>query len=287
MSQWGNLDYKELVGTAAVVQYAANVTATTGSFTTANVRPGDALLISNVKYRVQAINSDTTLTLSNVYTDTSGAGKAIAVQQSPKDLLTYGQTANVAHPYKVGKRTVYGVDRIEIQNPDVKVQGIGHTGWVHYSTWTNTQGSVRQRAETLVAMSKNFNANTTGTAALQIDASDDTVIPDYGVVVEVQTTAVKLGNTASPSSIFSVLGNVIPAGPTVSYTWQFSPNNIVWVGLLGNNAPVNTGNATTTMTIANIYATANVVGGYVRAIIGANSTVDTATSAVTQIAAGA
>jgi|LakMenEpi03Aug12_release.lakeMendotaPanAssembly.Ray.scaffolds.fasta_scaffold21449_6 hypothetical protein len=287
MSQWGNLDYKELVGTVAVVSGAANVTATTGSFTTANVRPGDALLISNVKYRVASIDSNVTLTLSNVYTNSTGAGKAAAVQQSPKDLLTYGQTANVNYELKVGKRNVYGVDRIEIRNPDVKSKGISHTGWTHYSTWTNTQGSVRQRAETLVAMSKNFNANTAGTAAVQIDAADDTIVPDYGVVVEVQTTAVKLGNTASPSSIYSVLGNVIPAGPTVSYAWQFSPNNIVWVGLLNNNGPVNTGNATATLTIANIYATPNVVNGYVRAIVSATDTSDTATSNASQIVAGA
>jgi hypothetical protein len=287
MSQWGNLDYKELLGTGAVVQGAANVTTGIGSFTTANVRPGDALLISNVKYRVASIDSNVTLTLSNVYTAASGAGKAMAVQQSPKDLLTYGQTANVNYDLHVGKRNVYGVDRLEIQNPDIKAKGIVHTGWTHYSTWTNTQGSVRQRAETLVAMSKNFNANTSGSAALQIDAADDTVIPDYGVVVQVQTTAVKLGNVVSPSSIFSVLGNVIPAGPTVSYAWQFSPNNIVWVGLLGNNGPLNTSNATAQVTIANIYATPNVVNGYVRAIISATGTSDTATSNASQIVAGA
>ena len=61
MSQWGNLDYKELLGTGAVVQGAANVTTGIGSFTTANVRPGDALLISNVKYRVASIDSNVTL----------------------------------------------------------------------------------------------------------------------------------------------------------------------------------------------------------------------------------
>ena len=109
MSQWGNLDYKELLGTCAVVEGATNVTATIGSFTTANVQPGDALLISNVKYRVQSIDSNVTLTLSNAYTASSGASKAMAIQQSPKDLLTYGQTANVDYDLKVGKRNVYGI----------------------------------------------------------------------------------------------------------------------------------------------------------------------------------
>jgi hypothetical protein len=284
MSQWGNLDYKELLGTVAVVQGAANVTATIGSFTTANVRPGDALLISNVKYKVEKITSNTTLNLSNPYTAATGAAKAIAVQQSPKDLTTYGWTGNVTYDNTVGKRNVYGVDKLEAQNPDVKAKGINSPGWVHYKTWTNTQGSVRHRAETLVAMSKNFNSN--AIPSLQVDAPDDTVVPDYGVVITQQTTAVNTANVASPDAIYSVAGATVPAGPTVSYAWQFSPNNIVWVALLNNNGPVNTSNATAQLTIANIYATPNVVNGYVRAVISATGTSDTATTDALQIVSG-
>ena len=277
MSQWGNLDYKELLGTAAVVQGATNVTATIGSFTTANVKPGDALYISNVKYRVASIDSNVTLTLSNAYTATTGAAKAIAVQQSPKDLLTYGQTANVNYDLKVGKRNVYGIDKLEAQNPDVKAKGINSPGWVHYKTWTNTQGSVRHRAETLVAMSKNFNSNATPT--LQIDAADDAVIPDYGVTITSQTAR---GAVALPSADYSVTATV-SGGGTPIYSWEFSPNNIVWVALLGNNGPLNTGNATSTLTLSNVYATPNVVGGYVRAVVSAAGTSDTATSNALQI----
>jgi hypothetical protein len=283
MSQWGNLDYKELLGTAAVVEGATNVTTTIGSFTTANVRPGDALLISNVKYRVAAITSNTTLTLSNAYTAATGAGRAMAIQQSPKDLLTYGWTSNVNYDNLVGKRNVFGVDKLEVQNPDVKAKGINSPGWVHYKTWTNTQGSTRHRAETLVAMSKNFNSN--AIPSLQLDAPDDATIPDYGVTVST-VSATKTGTAASPSAIYAATGTVIPSGPTPTYTWQFSPNNIVWVGLLNNDGPVNTGNATSSITLSNIYATPNVISGYVRVVVGAAGTTDTATSAAFQIVAG-
>lgn len=284
MSQWGKIDYKELLGSAAVVQGATNVTATIGSFTTANVRPGDALLISNVKYRVAAINSNVTLTLSNAYTAATGAAKAMAVQQSPKDLLTYGQTANVNYDLMVGKRNVFGVDKLEVQNPDVKAKGINSPGWVHYKTWTNTQGSVRHRAETLVAMSKNFNSNAIPT--LQIDAPDDATIPDYGVVISAGPTAVKTGNAASPSAIYSVTAAAVPSGPTLSYQWQFSPNNLVWASLVGDTGIGTLSNATTQMTISNIYATANVVNGYVRVVVSATGTTDTATSSALQVVAG-
>jgi hypothetical protein len=283
MSQWGNLDYRELLGTAAVVQNATNVTTTIGSFTTANVRPGDALLISNVKYRVAAINSNTTLTLSNPYTATTGAGRAMAVQQSPKDLLTYGWTANVNYDNHVSKRNVFGVDKLEVQNPDNKAKGINSPGWVHYKTWTNTQGSTRHRAETLVAMSKNFNSNAIPT--LQIDAPDDATIPDYGVTVST-VSATKLGNVSSPTATYTATGTVIPSGPVPTYTWQFSPNNIVWVSLVNNNGPLNTSNTTSAITLANIYATPNVINGYVRVVVGAAGTTDTATSAAFQIVAG-
>lgn len=176
MSQWGKLDYTRLLGTGAAVQGLANITLTIGSATTANVRPGDALLISNVKYRVASIDSNVTLTLSNVYTGSTGNGKTLAVQQSPKDLLTYGQTANVNYDLKVGKRNVYGVDKVEVGVASNKANGISHTGWVHYKTWTNTQGSTRRRAEVLVAMSKNFNANAIGTLQIDADFSDNVVL---------------------------------------------------------------------------------------------------------------
>jgi hypothetical protein len=207
----------------------------------------------------------------------------MAIQQSPKDLLTYGWTSNVNYDNHVSKRNVFGVDKLEVQNPDVKAKGINSPGWVHYKTWTNTQGSTRHRAETLVAMSKNFNSNAIPT--LQIDAPDDATIPDYGVTVST-VSATKLGNTASPSAIYAATGTVIPSGPTPTYTWQFSPNNIVWVSLVNSIGPVNTGNATAAVSLANIFATPNVVGGYVRVVVAAAGTTDTATSAAFQIVAG-
>jgi hypothetical protein len=134
------------------------------------------LIISNVKYRVASIESNVTLTLSNVYTGSTGNGKTLAVQQSPKDLLTYGQTANVNYDVLVSKRNVFGVDRVEANVAGNKANGISHTGWVHYKTWTNTQGSTRRRAEVLVAMSKNFNANAIGTLQIDADFSDNVVL---------------------------------------------------------------------------------------------------------------
>ena len=177
MSQWGKLDYVPLVGTATANLDSATVVCTTGSFTEANVKPGDALLISNVAYRVFAITSNTSITLDTQYTGANATGLGLAVQQSPKDLSTLGWTANASYTLPVSKRNVYGVDRVEAAAASNKANGISHTGWVYYDTYTTTQGEVRNKSEVLVAMSKNFNANINGNLVNQ-DANDDLIIKD-------------------------------------------------------------------------------------------------------------
>lgn len=177
MSQWGKLDFVAVVGTATANLNSATVVCTTGSFTDANVKPGDSLLISNVAYRVAAVVSNTVVTLDTVYTGANAAGLGLAVQQSPKNLSTLGQNANASYLLPVGKRNVYGVDRVEVAAGANKANGISHTGWVYYDTYTTTQGGKRNKSEVLVAMSKNFNANATGVLNLA-DANDDLVIKD-------------------------------------------------------------------------------------------------------------
>jgi hypothetical protein len=176
MSQWGKLDYVPLVGTAIANLNSTTVICSTGSFTEANVELGDALLISNVAYRVSAITSNTTITLDTRYTGANASGLGLAVQQSPKDISTLGWTANATYTLPVSKRNVYGVDRVEVAAASNKANGISHTGWVYYDTYTTTQGAVRNKSEVLVAMSKNFNANATG--VLRADANDDLDIKD-------------------------------------------------------------------------------------------------------------
>lgn len=176
MSQWGKLDNIGLAGTVTAAQGFANVESSSPDFTQPNVSVGDALIIDGVAYRVDSIESNTALTLDTVYTGTSGASKPANVQQSPKDISSLGWTANADYTIPLSKRNVYGVDRDEVADTGNKANGISHTGWVYYDTYTTTQGETRNKSEVLVAMSKNFNANATG--VLQTDANDDVVIPE-------------------------------------------------------------------------------------------------------------
>jgi hypothetical protein len=79
-------------------------------------------------------------------------------------------------PNTINKANVYGIDRVEANIAANKANGISQPGWVSYTRYTTTQGAVRNKAEVLVAMSKNFNANATGT--LFGDANDDSIMKE-------------------------------------------------------------------------------------------------------------
>jgi len=156
MSQWGKLDRVNLPGTATVAQNFANVVFSQSQ--TANVAIGYALVIANVEYIIANIVSATEVTLDVNYEASSGASDGVAVQQSPKTLRTYGWGANLLlGANTVNTRNVFGIDAREANVISNKNRGFNSPGWVHYQTWTNSQGATRYRTETLVAMSKNFN----------------------------------------------------------------------------------------------------------------------------------
>jgi len=181
MSQWGKFDRIQLVpaGSAnanSTVVFTVTGSATVGPFA-GNVRAGDALTIDNVDYRVAVVNSANTLTLDVPFTAANTTTANLAVQQSPKDLLTYGWgTAETATGNTATKRNVFGVDSLEASLANNRVNGVNTPGWVSYHTYTTSQGAVRRKAEPLVAMSKNFNRDSAGN--LSTDANDDGIIFD-------------------------------------------------------------------------------------------------------------
>jgi hypothetical protein len=167
MSSWGNLD--NVAATGTVTAYAGN-TRVNGSGTafTSNIKEGDYLTITGSKYQVATIASDTSLELTSNGKAVSGA--TAYIQQGPKYISNVAVSENV---YTIQR--VYGVDRTEIGVANAAANA-SHTGWIHFTDYTDANGSYRRKSEVLVAMSKNFNANVTG--HLQTDAADDTVLPD-------------------------------------------------------------------------------------------------------------
>lgn len=180
MSGWGKIDRREVAATATANNGSTTVVTSAQVVTAANgFQEGYSLVIANVDYRIQTIVSSNTITLDTAFIGANVAAANIALQEDPKWIRTTGWGSNVSvgkGANTVNKGTVYGVDRIEANVPGNKANGIVGPGWLYYKTYTNTQGATRHKSELLVAMSKNFNANGSGT--LLGDANDDSVIQD-------------------------------------------------------------------------------------------------------------
>jgi hypothetical protein len=276
MSQWGKLDRFALPGT--VIANTGSTTVVTSQDQAANIQVGYALVLANVEYVVANVVNTTTYTLDVAYegANTQGAVSFAAVQQSPKALRTYGWAGNLLlGANTVNARNVYGIDAKEANVTSNKNKGINSPGWVHYQTWVNTQGTTRHRAETLVAMSKNFNrANIDFN--IGVDANEDAVIQDVQLSFSIQPT-VNGQATANlqftPGMSYSVLA-VGTNGGVATYQWQKSPNATVWTNVI--NAPYTgnaqfTGNTTANLVISNVYAVADTVGIYLRVLASANA----------------
>jgi hypothetical protein len=276
MSQWGKLDRFALPGT--VIANTGSTTVVTSQDQAANIQVGYALVLANVEYVVANVVNTTTYTLDVAYegANTQGAVSFAAVQQSPKALRTYGWAGNLLlGANTVNARNVYGIDAKEANVTSNKNKGINSPGWVHYQTWVNTQGTTRHRAETLVAMSKNFNrANIDFN--IGADANEDAVIQDVQLSFSIQPT-VNGQATANlqftPGMSYSVLA-VGTNGGVATYQWQKSPNATVWTNVI--NAPYTgnaqfTGNTTANLVISNVYAVADTVGIYLRVLASANA----------------
>ena len=174
MSGWGKLDVKAITGNVMLVNGSAAVANATGETTVflSEITSGDYISFgANVtKYYVLTVNSNTSLTLSSVYSGTNANINAI-VQQGPSFVINTVASGNA---YSIQK--VYGVDSVEVGVVANKSNNFSQPGWVHHTSYNDAFGARRVKTETLVAMSKNFNRN--GGGSLQTDADDDTLVKD-------------------------------------------------------------------------------------------------------------
>lgn len=106
---------------------------------------------------------------------------------------------------------VFGVNVTEAQQVENRAKGLKTPGWTKLVTYTDAQGFVRNKAETLVAMGAGQ------TVAVMGDAADDEVVVDRTIIISAQpvnTTAIE-GDTAT----FSVTAAVTPTS-ALAYQWQ-------------------------------------------------------------------
>jgi len=107
--------------------------------------------------------SFTANTLTSVTISNPGAGYTEAAKSNT---YIYIATTGTSQP------TINAIANVNFSSASTSQPNAHHTGWVSYITYTDAFGNVREKQETLVALSKNF----TGTSAG--DASDDTIYGD-------------------------------------------------------------------------------------------------------------
>ena len=277
MSQWGNLDNVTLKGTVTTTNSTDLILGYGVPEFTSNLTAGDYVTIDSNKYQVQNVVSNVQFYITNVCSTNSANVKAF-VQKGPKNL------ANVSFPannYSI--QNLYGADVIEIAVPENRNRGFSHTGWTHYTTYSDANG-VRHKAETLVAMSKNF-ANVT-VLGLGQDAADDTVLANAYIDITLQPSNVidYLQNLSSAS--FTVAANSVPTSANLvfTYQWQRAANTID--ATAGYFANISTGGIFTTATTGtlNLSNTSGLNGNVFRCVVGtADQGADQNTSATATI----
>jgi len=188
MSAWGSRDNVAIIisGTASEVAnintiatsaVISNAHANATAFTNGNINAGDYIVLAGNKYQVATVDSDTQITLTS---ELSTSGNVTAeIQQGPKYVANVGGAKSPRYANIVNINRIFGVDRDEKANvgpASANANATCHTGWVDVFNF-NHQGTTRTKAEVLVAMSKNFNANSTGNLHAFSDANDNATFP--------------------------------------------------------------------------------------------------------------
>tara|TARA_A100001201_G_C4039491_1_gene186213 strand:+ start:197 stop:676 length:480 start_codon:yes stop_codon:yes gene_type:complete len=158
MSAWGNKDDIASPGTVAL----AGLTVTgTGTFFANNYSAGDVIRIADAggDAVIKSTANATSLTLVSNTELTTGTltGKQYTVSEKP--IYVIDTDTNITGS------EVFGVSTAE---QGVATANTNHAGWVRIADrYTDADGNIRQKTETLVAMS-----------SISGDAADDTDLPD-------------------------------------------------------------------------------------------------------------
>jgi len=172
MSSWGNKDDIASPGTVAL----AGLTVTgTGTFFANNYASGDVIRITDAggDAVINAITNATSMTLVSNTELTSGtlSTKAHAVSEKPVYVIDTDTNTTGTQVYGVSTAE-QSADQTKVFNDTINNRAIAntaaHAGWVKIGDiYTDANGNVRRKTETLVAMSTITN-----------DADDDTVLAD-------------------------------------------------------------------------------------------------------------
>ena len=119
------------------------------------------------------------------------------------------------------KNDTLGVSVDEAQEATNIAKGINTAGWVKYTTYTDAQGSTRNKSEVLVAM---------GT----ITGDNDTIDPDPVITIGTQPVAASV--TSPAPATFTVVATATRSA-VLSYQWQVSTDTgTTWANITGKTS---------------------------------------------------
>lgn len=127
----------------------------------------------------------------------------------------------------------FGVSASEEAVTANKAKGMQHAGWVVTRTYTDAQGNVRNKTETLVAA-----------GSMTSDASDDSTVADLAITISAHPQNASV--TAPAAATFSVTATINSALP-LSYQWQVQQEGAgAWTSIEGATSASYTTGATAT-----------------------------------------
>jgi hypothetical protein len=184
MSSWGYTDNVAIAGTVSAYTQNVNVVGASTYFTV-NVKDGDYLFISGRKYKVDAVTSNTALTLTNVAA-ANIAGATAYLQQGPKYLANIllkggGDTARQNNVATI--QNVYGVTLNEMLSNSVSSLSVGTAGNYQTAAKSNTTVTISTSGLTQPLVNATATINYTGANVTSFTITN----PGAGYTVAAQT----------------------------------------------------------------------------------------------------
>jgi len=224
MALWGTADGLFSPGTVTVDYAAKTITGSGTSFTAAGITEGTVISIgvgsTFGSAVISGITSDRLISIATTQYLSGAVISGVGYTLSQRPIYTledsnYGNGGAGA--------SIYGVDVYESGAAAETQYAVTHAGWVGIKTYMGSEGEMRVKSETLVAMSE-ITSGTGATFGTPGDAGDDTVFPDAIITIVSQPESVGIGTTED--AVFAVEVEVTPSNAPVIYQWQEDGSDI-------------------------------------------------------------
>jgi hypothetical protein len=263
MALWGTADGLHSPGTVSVNYAAKTITGSGTSFTAAGIAEGTIITIgAGGTFGSAVISGITSNTFISIATTQYLSGAAISgvgytLSQRPIYTLEDSNYGNGGAGAGSTIASIYGVDIYETASNVTTQYAVTHAGWVGIKTYVDSDGNLRVKSETLVAMS-GITTNVGPTYGAPGDAADDAVFPDRLITITTQPSN-RTGISTTSATTFAVAASVDPSAP-LSYQWQYSSTGIAYTNL--SNGGIYSNVTTTTVGIASTTVAANRPNGF-------------------------